>query len=98
MSESKFRWQRNDKGGLTLQQWFPKRTHTYAQTAIPYTTGNYWDSCADVFKAKQGNRYVVRVLRHRRLSSGFDQYTAHTLREAMRLAKFLVGVNHESNL
>ena len=94
MSESKFRWQRNDKGGLTLQKWIPKRTHLYTQTDIRYHTGNYWDGRADVFKAKRGNRYVVRLV-GRRMPS-FDQYTAHTLREAMRLAKFLVGVNHES--
>lgn len=96
MSESKFRWQRNDQGGLTLQQWVPKKTTTYRGTTFTYTSPEFWNSWADVFKAKQGNRYVVRVLRHKRLSSGFDQYTAHTLREAMRLAKFLVGVNHES--
>lgn len=80
MSESKFRWQRNDEGGLTLQK----------QGSL------FWFSVADVFKAKRGKRWIVRVVSsdHRNWRPIYDQYTAFTLREAMRLTKFIVGVKH----
>ena len=56
----------------------------------------YWFSIADVFKAKRGERWVVRVVVRNSLTRSleWEQYTAFTLREAMRLAKFIVGVKH----
>ena len=82
MNESKLRWQRNDMGGVTLQK-----------------NGKlYWFSIADVFKAKRGERWVVRVVVRNSLTRSleWEQYTAFTLREAMRLAKFIVGVKDGS--
>ena len=87
---SKLRWQKNSAGGVTLQRWIPKRTTTYTSTSYEYTSPAFWKSIADVFKAKRGERYVVRIMQP--TGSGFDQYQAFTLREAMRLAKFIVGV------
>lgn len=89
---SKFRWMRSKDFGLTLQHW-----HKYR--AMPVGTSFYdWRSVADVFKARRGDRWVIRVAtdRHKNYRLIYDQYTAHSLREAMRLAKFMVGVNHGS--
>lgn len=91
---SNLRWRKNDSGGLTLQEWTPKKTTTYKGTVATYTSPEYWKPIADVYKAKKGERYVVRIMRP--TPSGFDQYQAFTLREAMRLAKFIVGVKYGS--
>lgn len=93
---SKLRWRHNDDGGITLQRWVPKKTTTYNGTTFEYTSPEHWRSDADVFKAKRGDRYVVRVLTDRLKDwhPVYDQYSAHSLREAMRMAKFLVGVKY----
>ena len=42
-----------------------------------------WMSVANVYKAKRGNRFIAEV-------NGFPKlFRFHTLREAMRMAKFL---------
>ena len=93
---SKLRWEKNDTGGVTLRKFVPTRTAKYKNTTFEYTTPEHWWALADVFKAKRGNRYVVRVINDLLDGPRFDQYSAHSLREAMRMAKFLVGVKHGS--
>lgn len=93
---SNLRWRKNDSGGVTLQEWTPKKTTTYKGTVATYTSPEYWKPIADVYKAKRGNRYVVRVINPLSTGPRFDQYQAFTLREAMRLAKFIVGVKYGS--
>lgn len=55
-----------------------------------------WKGVADVFKAARGNRWVIRVGtgQFNNYHIVYDQYSAHSLREAMRMAKFLVGVKY----
>lgn len=91
---SKLRWNRNDTGGLTLQKYVPETK--YQTSSYNYTKRAYWDSVADVFKAQKGDRYVVHVLtgKQRNYRPTYDQYTAFSLREAMRMAKLLVGMKH----
>lgn len=89
---AKLRWMRSKDYGLTLQRW-------HAFRAMPVGKSFYdWKSVADVFKARRGDRWVVRVAtdKHHNYRITYDQYTAHSLREAMRLAKFIVGVKYGS--
>ncbi len=90
---SKRRWQRNEDGGLTLEEWRDGFERQLMNGRVWRMQGN-WHGVADVFKAKRGERYVVRVSinDHHNWRPLYDQYTAFTLREAMRLAKFIVGV------
>jgi hypothetical protein len=53
--------------------------------------GNY-NACADVYKAKQGNRWVARWLAKEGTGVNWRQGSTLTLREAMRLAQFMVGM------
>ncbi len=79
-------WHRNDLGGFTYSVWAPN-TNPLVRTMGAYK------SRADVFKPKKGSRWVVRVLRDPKGWSGeFTQFSTETLREAMRLAKFMVGM------
>ena len=94
---SKLRWRRNDEGGLTLEGWRDPFERPLRNGSVWRIQGR-WSPIADVFKAKRGERYVVRVLTDRLKDwhPVYDQYTAFTLREAMRLAKFIVGVRDGS--
>ena len=90
---SKLRWEKNNTGGITLQRWVAGFERPLLSGRV-WKVAGYWHGIADVYKAKKGERYVVRILRP--TSSGFDQYQAHSLREAMRMAKLLVGVTYGS--
>lgn len=85
-------WRRNSEGGLTLIatiSYVPKnRGFTDPPVRVPLPV-------ADVFKAHKGSRWVVRIVRDvsRPMTKGYDLHTALTLRDAMRMAKFLVAVN-----
>lgn len=84
-------WRRNSDGGLTLVAEV-----TYAPTLRGFVGRRVrvFVPVADVFKAAKGNRWVVRIVRDvsRPMTKGYDQHTALTLRDAMRVAKFLVAV------
>jgi hypothetical protein len=82
---SKLRWQRNDQGGVTLEK-----------LSMQMGEHCWWTGVADVFKAKRGDRYVVRLVTwSKNHNRRYHQYAAFSLREAMRMAKFLVGVQHD---
>jgi hypothetical protein len=93
---SKLSWFKNSAGGLTLQCWYPEESTTYKHTQYTYTIPARWEAVADVFKAKRGDRYVVRLVTwSKNHNRRYHQYAAFSLREAMRMAKFLVGVQHD---
>lgn len=87
---AKTKWMKNDTGGVTLHRWIAEKTITFRGTNYSRPVPAFWQPAADVFKAKHGNRYVVRVVRP--TGGGYDQYSAFSLREGMRLAKFIVGM------
>ena len=89
-------WHRNHKGGLTL---ITEITYTPSFRGVTGTPTRVFEGVADVFKTAKGNRWVVRIVRdpHRPLTKGYDQHTALTLRDAMRMAKFLVAVKRMEN-
>jgi len=78
---SDFRWEYNTKGGITLQTEMVAYVDQGSGTPkrVPMT----WFSIANVYKAKRGNRYIAEVKGHKKL------FPFLTLREAMRMAKFL---------
>jgi hypothetical protein len=88
-----YKWRRNDAGGVTLMLWQPPRTHLRFDGTQWTTLGNY-NACADVYKAKQGNRWVARWLAKEGTGANWRQGSTLTLtlREAMRLAQFMVGM------
>lgn len=89
-------WRRNDFAGFTLVD---DVTYTPKFRGLVGARQMLRTGVADVFKAAKGNRWIVRILRdpNRPLTGGYDQYTALTLRDAMRMAKFLVAVNRMEN-
>lgn len=88
---SKLRWQKNALGGARLQCWKPEQQRTYTLTQLSFTVPGYWYGIADVYKAKRGDRWIVEIFAGRTT----QRHATHTLREAMRMAKFLVGVNND---
>lgn len=76
-----YRWQHNTNGGITLQE----EMVAYVDVGMPRPERHHlsWHSVANVFKAKRGNRYIAEVRGHKKL------FQFQTLREAMRMAKFL---------
>lgn len=84
-------WSRNSDGGLTL---IAEVTYTPKFRGLVGARQMIRTGVADVFKAHKGNRWVIRIVRDvsRPMTKGYDQYTALTLRDAMRMAKFLVAV------
>jgi hypothetical protein len=53
-----------------------------------------WQARADVFKPKQGDQWVARWM-SKGSTTRWQQGNAPTLREAMRLAQFMVGLQDE---
>lgn len=86
-----YKWQRNTHGGFTLMQWNPPKTYRRANGTKWTAPGNY-NQCADVYKAKKGDRWVARWLLWKNHSAAWRQGSTLTMREAMRLAKFMVGM------
>lgn len=82
MVNSGFRWEHNTNGGITLQTemvaYVDQGSHTPKR--VPMT----WFSVANVYKAKRGNRFIAEVKGYKKL------FPFLTLREAMRMAKFLL--------
>jgi len=78
---SEFRWQHNTNGGITLQTEMVAYVDQGSDTPkrVPMT----WFSVANVYKTKRGNRYIAEVKGYKKL------FPFLTLREAMRMAKFL---------
>ena len=89
---SNFRWLKHESVGLVLQEWFEGPPIVRNGKTV-YGGFQGWRNAATVFKANRGERYVIRVINNER-GPRFHQYQAFTLREAMRLAKFLVGVKY----
>ena len=82
LAEGKYRWQHNFKGGITLQRELV--AYVDVGTDTPERDHVTWQSLANVYKTKRGNRFIAEVRGHKKLFSFL------TLREAMRMAKFLL--------
>ena len=83
-----YRWQHNTNGGITLQE----EMVAYIDDGTPVIRRDHvsWHSVANVYKAKRGNRFIAEVGGYPKL------FRFHTLREAMRMAKFLYQNNRKS--
>ena len=77
---NKYRWMKNTKGGITLQQ-YRERKHDWKRG------DGYWVPVANVYRATRGTRYVLEIYLGR---ARVERHATHTLREAMRLCKMLV--------
>jgi len=86
--EANFRWQHNTDGGITLQEEMVAYVHDGG--ARPHRMHINWMSVANVYKAKRGNRFIAEVNGYPKL------FSFHTLREAMRMAKFLYQTKSKS--
>ena len=75
------RWQHNTNGGITLQAEMV--AYIDVGTDTPKRQHVSWMSIANVYKSKRGNRFIAEVGGYPKL------FRFHTLREAMRMAKFL---------
>jgi hypothetical protein len=82
---TKYRWARNTKDGITLQE----ELVAYVDVGMPRPERHHlnWHSVANVYKPKRGDRFVVEVRGHKKL------FSFPKLREAMRMAKFLYQTN-----
>jgi len=77
----KYRWMHNSIGGITLQM----EMVAYIDVGLPEPRREHlnWHSIANVYRPKRGNRYLTEV-------NGYKKcFSFLTLREAMRMAKFL---------
>ena len=81
LGEGNYRWERNTKGGITLQRELV--AYVDVGTDTPERKHVMWQSVANVYKTKHGNRYIAEVKGYKKL------FPFLTLREAMRMAKFL---------
>jgi hypothetical protein len=83
-----YRWARNTNNGITLQE----EMVAYIDDGTPVIRHEHvnWHSIANVYKAKRGNRFIAEVRGHKKL------FQFQTLREAMRMAKFLYQTNQKS--
>lgn len=90
-----YKWQRNTHGGLTLTKWRPPKTYRRADGSEWTVPGNY-NQCADVFRAKKGDRWVARWITWNGSNHNWKQGSTLTMREAMRLAQFMVGMQDGS--
>jgi len=85
---TKYRWARNTNNGITLQE--EMIAYIDVGTPVPKREHVSWHSVANVYKAKRGNRFIAEVRGHKKL------FQFQTLREAMRMAKFLYQTNQKS--
>jgi hypothetical protein len=79
--EANYRWMRSLEGMITLQAEMV--AYIDVGTDAPKRQHINWMSIANVYKSKRGNRYIAEVNGYPKL------FSFHTLREAMRMAKFL---------
>ena len=79
--EPNYRWQHNTNGGITMQEEMVAYIDEGGVTPLRHHIN--WMSVANVYKAKRGNRFIAEVGGYPKL------FRFHTLREAMRMAKFL---------
>ena len=86
-----YKWYRNNVGGFTLTRWQPPRI-VHRCDGTKWTAPGTYNTCADVYKAKQGNRWVARWLAKEGTGANWRQGSTLTLREAMRLAQFMAGM------
>jgi len=77
-----YRWEHNTKGGITLQRELV--AYIDVGTNTPTRQHVTWQSVANVYKTKRGNRFIAQVKGYKKL------FPFLTLREAMRMAKFLI--------
>ena len=76
-----YQWMRSLKGMITLQAEMV--AYIDVGTDTPQRQHINWMSIANVYKSKRGNRFIAEVNGYPKL------FSFHTLREAMRMAKFL---------
>jgi hypothetical protein len=76
-----YRWEHNTNGGFTMQEEMV--AYIDVGTDTPKREHLTWMSVANVYKAKRGNRFIAEVKGYSKL------FRFQTLREAMRMAKFL---------
>ena len=86
--DSIYRWQHNTNGGITLQQ--EMFAYIDVGTDTPKRHHMTWMSIANVYKSKRGHRYIAEVSGYMKL------FPFQSLREAMRMAKFLYQTNRKS--
>lgn len=86
--EANFRWQHNTNGGISLQEEMV--AYVDVGTDTPKRQHATWMSVANVYKAKRGNRFIAEVNGYPKL------FRFQTLREAMRMAKFLYQTKSNS--
>lgn len=79
--EPNYRWEHNTNGGITLQS--EMAAYIDVGTVTPKRQHVNWMSVANVYKAKRGNRFIAEIKGYPKL------FQFQTLREAMRMAKFL---------
>lgn len=84
------KWQRNNRGGYSLMVWYRGKPVTHNGQVV-WMGFEGWQGHADVFKPKKGDMWVVRWLQTGS-TTRWRQGTAPTIREAMRLAQFMVGL------
>lgn len=87
------KWQRNNAGGYSLMIWYEGDPIHYSNGKVAYPGFQGWRGYADVFKSAKGERWIARWL-VKDGPSRWQQGSAETLRGAMRLARFMVGVHH----
>ncbi len=90
-----YKWERNTYGGYTLMYWREGLTYSRADGREWTIPGSY-NQCADVFRAKKGSRWVARWITWKGHHHNWQQGSTMTLREAMRLAKFMSEVHRGS--
>ena len=93
MTERKHKWQHNSEGGYSLMVWHEGTPVRNNGGVVVFRLAAQYRGLADVFKAKKGNRWIVRWL-SKDFPRRWEQGNAPTLREAMRLARAMVGINH----
>lgn len=89
------KWQRNNMGGYTLMVWKQGKPYYNAAGAVAFEGFSGYQQRADIFKPKKGNVWIARWL-HKGSPTRWQQGTAPTMREAMRLAQFMVGLQGEN--
>lgn len=92
MTEHKHKWQHNNQGGITLMCWYKGDPFFDSRGVMIFKGFEGWRGYGDVFKAKRGDRWIARWLS--KPPARWESGSAPTLREAMRLARAMVGINH----
>ncbi len=91
MTNPKPKWQRNNLGGYTLMVWYRGKPLYNSKGQCIYSGFEGYQGRADVFKPKKGDMWIARWL-SKGSTTRWQQGTAPTIREAMRLAQFMTGL------